>query len=109
MTTMRSTLLMSLMGLSLALGACDKSDAGTAKAGDAKAGGGSDELPEDVFDERVVKVAKLAKEIEADPTQADEILEKAGLDRPAFEALIFSVSTPELAEQYRLALAREEG
>ena len=36
-----------------------------------------------------------------------EILAEAGLDRASFDELIFEVSTPELAEQYRLARARE--
>ena len=90
-----------------------------AKAGDAKTGGDAkadeaadgdeakaDEAP-DALDDRVVKAASLAKKIEAEPTRADAILEEAGMDRESFEALIFEVSTPELAEQYRLAMARE--
>lgn len=134
MTTIRKMLLTSVMGLSLALGACGQGDAGkdgkTAakdakgktgdakgpadlkagdpKAGDAKADGGA-EPAADVFDERVVKAAGLAKKIEAEPARADEILAEAGLDRAAFDALIYEVSTPELAEQYRLARARDAG
>lgn len=137
MTTIRKILMTSVMGLSLALGACGEGDAGkdgkTAakdakaakgktgdakgpadlKAGDpkvddAKADGGA-EPAEDVFDERVVKAAGLAKKIEAEPARADEILAEAGLDRAAFDALIYEVSTPELAEQYRLARARDAG
>jgi hypothetical protein len=87
--------------------------AGDAKAGDAKAGDvkddGGAEPAADVFDERVVKAAGLAKKIEAEPARADEILAEAGLDRTAFDALIYEVSTPELAEQYRLARARDAG
>jgi hypothetical protein len=79
--------------------------AGDAKAADAKAAEPADEP----FDARVVKAAGLAKKIEADPTKADEILAEAGLDRTSFDALIYEVSTPELAEQYRLARARNEG
>ena len=54
-----------------------------------------------------MKAASLAKKIEADPTKADDILAEAGLDRASFEALIYEVSTSELADQYRLARARE--
>jgi hypothetical protein len=84
--------------------------AGDAKAGDAKAGDAKAAEPADEpFDARVVKAAGLAKKIEADPTKADDILAEAGLDRAGFDALIYEVSTPELAEQYRLARARDEG
>jgi hypothetical protein len=74
---------------------------------DTKDDGGAAEPVEAVLDERVVKAAGLAKKIEAEPGKADEILTQAGLDRAAFEALIYEVSRGELAEQYRLALARE--
>ncbi len=135
--TMHKTLLMSLVGLSLALGACDKGDAKgkdtktaakdkdakgkDAKGKDAKdakdakgtevakADGGADadaEPEADVFDERVVKAAELANKIDAEPSRAEEILTEAGMDRDSFYALLYEVSTPELAEQYRLARAR---
>jgi hypothetical protein len=136
--TMRKILLTSVMGLSLALGACGQGDAGKdgktaakdgkkvdakdAKKGDVKANDakandakvdakadGGDEPAEDVLDERVVKAAGLAKKIEAEPARADEILAEAGLDRTAFNTLIYEVSTSELAEQYRLARARDAG
>lgn len=125
---------MATMGLvALALGGCDKGEGKDAKQADATAktaptdakpsadgkteaadGGkeaadGGEDAPEDSLDERVVKAAGLAKKIEADPVRADEILAEAGLDRVSFDALIFEVSTPELAEQYRLARSREEG
>lgn len=134
---MRKILWTSVMGLALALAACGQGDAGKdgktaakdakkvdakgkgdvkasdAKAGDVKAGDvkddGGAEPAEDVLDERVVKAAGLAKKLGAEPGRADEILAEAGLDRAAFEALIYEVSTPELAEQYRLARAREAG
>lgn len=117
------------LGLLLALGACDKGEGKDAKtAADTKAKAGEkseakagekteakakedgEEAPADEpLDERVVKAAGLAKKIEADPARADEILAEAGMDRAAFDALIYEVSTPELADQYRLARAREEG
>ena len=121
MPSIRRIVLLGLVGATLAAGGCDSGkpeakkdgDAKTAKAGDAKtdeAADGdeakADEAP-DALDDRVVKAASLAKKIEAEPTRADAILEEAGMDRESFEALIFEVSTPELAEQYRLAMARE--
>jgi hypothetical protein len=131
-TTVRKLLWTSLLGATLGLGACgnqgenktaakdtkDVKKAGDAKtpadkkAGDAKAGDVKadvkDEAPVDEpLDERVVKAASLAKKIEADPSKADEVLAEAGMDRASFDALILEVSTPELAEQYRLARARE--
>jgi hypothetical protein len=130
-TTVRKLLWTSLLGATLGLGACgnegaDKTaakdtkgdkKAGDKKAGDVKAGDKKagdvkadvkDEAPVDEpLDERVVKAASLAKKIEADPSKADEVLAEAGMDRASFDALILEVSTPELAEQYRLARARE--
>ena len=132
MPSIRRIVLLGLVGATLAAGGCDSGkpeakkdgDAKTAKAGDAKTGDAAkagdaktdeaadgdeakaDEAP-DALDDRVVKAASLAKKIEAEPTRADAILEEAGMDRESFETLIFEVSTPELAEQYRLAMARE--
>lgn len=130
MKTARTLLLTGVVGLSLALGACGQgsTDNKTAakdakdtkdkkgepkksepKKGDLKADTKGEEPkaePEAPLDERVVKAAGLAKKIEADPSKADEILAEAGLDRTSFDALIYEVSTPELAEQYRLARAR---
>lgn len=124
-----------LLGTSLAVVGCDSSKPeakkeankdGDAKKADARDGGpaggpadlaanppadggadgAADEAPEPL-DARVVKAAGLAKKIDAEPSKADEILAEAGMDRESFEALIYEVSTPELAEQYRLAMARE--
>jgi hypothetical protein len=134
-TTVRKLLWTTVVGLGLSLGACDKGDAdgktaskdakgkkgdpktaidaktpGDAKkAGDAKTPGDVKDEPaaDEPLDERVVKAAGLAKKIEADPAKADDVLAEAGLDRAGFEALIYEVSAPELAEQYRLARARE--
>ena len=132
--TVRKLIVTGLVGLSLALGACGnqgdnktaaKDTKGAKKDGDAKTPAdkkatdvkaGDVKAPEDTkdeapadepLDERVVKAASLAKKIEADPAKADEVLAEAGMDRASFDALIFEISTPELAEQYRLARARE--
>jgi hypothetical protein len=124
MTTTRKLLWTTVLGLGLSLGACDKGDTeGKTASKDAKDKKGGDlktpadaKKPGDVkveppadepLDERVVKAAGLAKKIEADPAKADDILAEAGLDRASFDALIYEVSAPELAEQYRLARARE--
>lgn len=131
--TARKLLLTTVIGLGLALGACGqagkddktaakdtkdaKGKAGDAKKtdakkGDVKADAKGDEPkaePEQPLDDRVLKAASLAKKIEADPSKADDILAEAGLDRAGLEALMYEVSTPELAEQYRLARAREQG
>jgi hypothetical protein len=136
-TTARKLIWTSVLGLSLALGACDNSDSKTAskdkkgatdkkgaadkkgpdadkkggdlKAGDTKAGDKAEPAADEPLDERVVKAAGLAKKIEAEPAKADDILAEAGLDRASFEVLIYEVSKPGLAEQYRLARARDEG
>ncbi|MCH9684426.1 MAG: hypothetical protein K0V04_23530 [Deltaproteobacteria bacterium] len=77
-----------------------------AKAADTKAADDAD-AAEDKLDDRVVKAAELAKKIEADPSKADAILEEAGMDRTALDALMYEVSQPDLAEQYRLARAQQ--
>jgi len=131
--TVRTLLLTGIVGLSFALGACDNADNKTAakdgkdvkgakKAGDlktpdkkgteVKAGDAKDDLKDqpaadEPLDARVVKAATLANKIAADPAKADDILAEAGLDRAGFDALIYEVSSPELADQYRLARARE--
>ena len=131
--TLRTTMLTGLVGLSLALGACDKGDAGakdakkTTPAKDAKdakgtpgdtkvavgddgaADSAADPAADEALDERVVKAAELAKKIEADPAKADDILAEAGMDRAAFDALLHEVSAPGLAEQYRLARSQADG
>jgi hypothetical protein len=45
-----------------------------------------------VPDPQVVKAAGIAKEIEAAPETADEILKKHGLDRDKFEAMILEIA-----------------
>lgn len=131
MMTMHRLVLCGLLGASLVASGCDKKEAdkketaankkdaakkdgadgkdgaGPGDVADEPAGDGAEDAP-DVLDERVLKAASLAKKIDADPTKTDEILAAAGMDRAAFEALIYEVSSPELAEQYRLAMARDE-
>jgi hypothetical protein len=126
--TARTLLLTVGLALPLALGACGQGDSdnksatkdvkgkeadakgAAVKAGDkgeVVADADADADADQPLDERVIKAAGLAKKIEADPTRADDILAEAGLDRARFDALIYEVSTPELAEQYRLARARD--
>jgi hypothetical protein len=48
----------------------------------------------------------LANKISAEPDAADEILEEAGMDREAFEKLLYEIARdPELSKSY--AVARE--
>lgn len=60
------------------------------------------------LDKRVQRAAKLAREIEKKPEDADSILEAADLDREGFEALIYTIGAdPGLSKQYQLAMADE--
>ena len=60
------------------------------------------------LDKRVQRAAKLAKEIESRPTEADDILDAADLDREGFEDLIYTIGAdPALSKQYQLALASD--
>lgn len=121
--TMHKILSMSLLGCVLALGACDKggdkkADKQAAK-GDSKApakaeggdaGEGDDAQAEEdalpPLDPKVEQAVTLANQISADPSQADSILEAAGMDRGAFEALLYEIAKdPELSKSY--AIARE--
>jgi hypothetical protein len=56
------------------------------------------------YDPKVVQAARIAKEIEADPTKADAVLEAANLDREGLDVLMGEIGEdPELATQYRVA------
>jgi hypothetical protein len=46
----------------------------------------------ELSDEKVVEVAKVAKDIEAKPADADSILEKAGMDRAQFDTAMASIA-----------------
>lgn len=58
----------------------------------------------DGFDPKVVKAATLARDIEAKPEDADQILATAALDRAALDAMMVEIAKdPALTEQYRVA------
>lgn len=107
---MTRTILMMMVALPLAFGACggDKpaADGGDkpAESGEADKGGDADEGAEeaaDPLDPRVEKAVTVANAIAADPDSADEILEKNGLDREKFEELMYEIAKdPELSESY---------
>ena len=60
------------------------------------------------LDKRVQRAAKLAKEIGSRPTEADDILDAADLDREGFEDLIYTIGAdPALSKQYQVALASD--
>jgi hypothetical protein len=76
----------------------DEKKADDAKAPDA-AEGGEDAPPDDkaadaseLTDEKVVEVAKTAKEIEAKPAEADAILQAHGMDREQFEIAMATIA-----------------
>lgn len=57
------------------------------------------------LDKRVSRAAKLAREIEKKPENADDILDAADLDRAGFEELMYTIGAdPALSKQYQLAL-----
>lgn len=88
-------------------------DGGAVEAADDAAGDAEEEAPGEgdlvaSLDERVQRVAKLAKEIESRPTEADDILDAADLDREGFEDLIYEIGAdPALSKQYQVALASD--
>jgi hypothetical protein len=60
------------------------------------------------YDPRVQKAAGLAKAIAAEPEKASDILADAGIERAAFEAMIFEISAdPKLAAEYQAARAAD--
>lgn len=85
-------------------------DATNAAAAEGGEDGEEEATPEQIvaaLDKRVRRAAKLAREIETTPDKASEILEVAGLDRDAFEALIYEIGAdPDLAQQYQVAMAQ---
>ncbi len=103
---MKRTILMMLVALPLGLGACgetekkpaeDKSAEKTEKTPEVKA---VEEAP-DPLDPRVEKAVTVANAIAKDPDSADAILEKNGLNRDTFEALMYEIAKdPELSELY---------
>ena len=56
------------------------------------------------LDPRVEQAVTLANRIAAAPDSADTILDEAGMDRSAFEALLFEIARdPELSKSYAVA------
>lgn len=65
---------------------------------------GPDDAAYEAFDPKVAQAARLARDIEAKPAEADALLAGAGLDRDQLEALMYEISRdPTLTEQYRIA------
>ncbi len=55
--------------------------------------------------DQVQEVAAIASLVKADPARSDAILADHGLDRPAFEALLFDIAAdPAKAQVYTAAL-----
>jgi hypothetical protein len=106
-----------VLGLALTLFACDKGAetkdtkkaAATKKTTDEPVNEKPDPEPEveaPSLDPKVEKAVTLANQISAKPDAADTILEEAGMDREAFEKLLYEIARdPELSKSY--AVARE--
>jgi len=101
---MNRTIRMMMVALPLALGACgekkadDKADDKTEEVAE-----NTDEKPDEAepLDPRVEKAVTVANAIASNPDSADEILEKNGLDREKFEALMYEIAKdPELSQLY---------
>jgi hypothetical protein len=104
------------LGFALTLGACDKGQDQAAKGDDKKAPA-TDKAPSDgtaegegggeaapSLDPKVERAVTLANKISNDPAAADAILTEAGLDRAAFEALLYEIARdPELSKSYAVA------
>jgi hypothetical protein len=116
---MRTIITTTMLGLVLTVGACDKGDpAKTDKQAKTDKKAGDDTVkPVDVdepeavaeapsLDPKVEQAVTIANQIAADPSAADTILAEAGLDRGAFEELLYEIARdPELSKSY--AIARE--
>ena len=117
--TMRKIITMSVFGCALVLGACDtggdtkggdkgdkqaKADsAGAAEAGAAEAGG-EEAVEAEPLDPKVEKAVTIANQISSSPEDADTILADAGMDREAFEQLLYEIAKdPELSKSYAVA------
>jgi len=118
--TIHKIISVSLLGCVLVLGACDK---GGAKKDDKQAKTNTNaktpatktdgdepppepEEPAPELDPKVEQAVTLANQISANPGEADDILDQAGMDREAYEALLYEIAKdPELSKSY--AVARE--
>lgn len=104
---MNRTIRIMMVALPLALGACgdkkadDKTDDKTDKVAE-----NAEDKPDaaeeaEPLDPRVEKAVTVANAIASNPDSADEILEKNGLDREKFEALMYEIAKdPELSQLY---------
>ena len=120
-TPLLAVLTVALMG---SLPACDsgnkeepvaQNDAKPATAGEAEQAAPADPeaqkeadavLAEDMsgLDPKVAKAVSIAKEIEADPSKAEDVLGKYELDREGLDALMYEIArNPDLAKAYAAA------
>lgn len=110
-TTMNKLIGVTLMGLVMTLAACDKGDDKAAKKGDDKPAAKAPAEPASEpaepapsLDPKVEQAVELANKISDDPAAADAILSEAGLDRAAFEKLLYEIAKdPELSKSYAVA------
>jgi hypothetical protein len=108
-----------VLGLALTMFACDGGKDAGAKKG-AEKNVASKKTPDEAkdkpepepeveapsLDPKVEQAVTLANKISAQPDAADTILEEAGMDREAFEKLLYEIARdPELSKSY--AVARE--
>ena len=57
--------------------------------------------------DRVQMAARIAREIQADPENAEAILDRHGKTKEEFEALLYEIAAePELSRAYNAAMAR---
>lgn len=123
--TMNKLITVTMFGLALTLSACakddgkkadKKADKQAAKQGDKQDDKQVEKQPEPpkepeapaapALDPKVEQAVTVANQIAANPSEADTILAGAGLDREAFEKLLYEIARdPELSKSY--AVARE--
>jgi type IV secretory pathway VirB10-like protein len=119
--TMNKFITVTMLGMALTLSACAKDDGKKAdKKADKQAAKQGDkqvepqpEQPKEPeaptlppLDPKVEQAVTVANLIAASPGNADTILSEAGLDREAFEKLLYEIARdPELSKSY--AVARE--
>jgi hypothetical protein len=115
--TMQNLIKTTVLGLIVVLSACDKEKTAAKDGGkkappaaqktpDAEGGGNQVEAEAPSLDPKVEQAVNLANKISAEPESADSILEAEGMDREAFEKLLYEIARdPELSKSY--AVARE--
>lgn len=115
---MNKFITVTMFGLALTLSACGKDDGKkadkqAAKQPDKQIDKQIDKQPDQPegptvppLDPKVEQAVTVANQIAANPGKADSILADAGLDREAFEKLLYDIARdPELSKSY--AVARE--